>query len=168
MYINILYKYIKMTNLFKDPIIIDALFYLLLGLIRDFINLNMINKDILTQLKNNNYFKYIFLFIGIYFTNSYIQKKKIKDTLINSIKLFVMIILLLKNNFNILLLVIFMLIIHKLIDQYTKELDNQKNKNQKKIKDLNNINYYILHVNITLMVMGFVYNNYDKIKLKLN
>ena len=148
---------------FEDPKIIDALFFLILGIMGDFINSNIINNNIIFQIKNNYYFKYIFLFIIIYFTNSHIQNKNIKDTLVNSITLFIMVILLLKNNFKVIILVLILFTIHKLIDQYTKELD--KTKNQKKIKELNDINYTILHINILVMVMGFLYTNKNKLKL---
>ena len=79
----------------------------------------------------------------IYFTNTHIQNNTIKDTLVSSIVLFIMLILLIKNNFNIIILALVLFTIHKIIDQYTKELD--QNKNQKKIKELSYINYSILN-----------------------
>jgi hypothetical protein len=151
-----------MIKSFEDPKIIDALFFIILGILGEYITYNFAGENIVNKIKKNDYYKYSLLFIIIYFTNTHIQNKNIKDTFVNSIVLFIMLFLILKNNFRVIILIVVLFSLHKLISQYIKELDQNKKKEQ--IKELTNINYYILHIVMILIVLGFFYKNYYLIK----
>ena len=146
---------------FEDPKIIDSLFFLFLGTIGAYIGTTITSCKLKTLLQTNKYFRHIFFFIIIYFTNSYIQNGNIKDTLTNSLILYVMFILLMRNDYRVLISVILLLVIHKLIDQHIRELTNQNESNEKiqKYKDANKI---IIKLSILVMLLGFIYYMYKK------
>lgn len=151
-----------MIDSVKNYRVIDALFFLFLGSILpigESISSCRLNKKI----NNNPYFRHFIFFVIIYFTNSFIQDNTIKRTFINSLILYILYIVLMRNNYYIIILVIMMFSIHKLITQYLSELKTN-NDSKETIEKWKKFNDYMIKLGISTMILGFLYNIYDKHK----
>ena len=107
----------------------DTLFLLFLGTLGGFIGGGITSCEIQRIIRDNVLVKQFIFFIIIFTTNSFVQKNSdLLNTFIRSCLLFVVFILLMKNNYKSIILSIFLLFINKLLMQHIQFIQSDKNK----------------------------------------
>lgn len=151
-----------MINPLGDPRLIDSLFFLFLGS-SGTIGANISSCRLRRNLEKNPYLRHFIFFIIIYFTNSIIQDDTIKGSFTNTLLLYSMFIILMRNDYRVIILVVALLFLHKITTQYLVEL-NTNNESKDKIEKWEKNNKYIVHLGVAIMGVGFLYNIYNKSK----
>ena len=166
-----------MIDSVKNYRVIDALFFLFLGS-SGTIGANISSCRLRKNLEKNPYLRHFIFFIIIYFTNSIIQDNTIKDSFINTGVLYSMFIILMRNDYRVIIMVVSLLFIHKITTQYVlesiKTSDNVEGGfgeagmpllgRWNRIEYLEKFNKYLIHLGVTIMVLGFLYNMFNKHK----
>ena len=107
----------------------DTLFLLFLGTLGGFIGGGITSCEIQRIIRDNVLVKQFIFFIIIFTTNSFVQKNSdLLNTFIRSCLLFVVFILLMKNNYKSIILSILLLFINKLLMQHIQFIQSDKNK----------------------------------------
>ena len=151
-----------MLNPLGDPRLIDSLFFLFLGS-SGTIGANISSCRLKKKLETNPYLRHFLFFVIIYFTNSIIQDNAVKGSFINTFMLYSMFIVLMRNDYRVIVLVVALLFIHKIITQHMIDL-KKNNESKETIDKWETNNKYIIHAGVTIMVVGFLYNIYNKSK----
>lgn len=145
----------SVKSLIAQDKLFDTLFLLFLGTLGGFIGGGVTACQIQKLVRDNIYVKQFLFFIIIYFTNSFVQKSSsLWRTFSTSIILYIIFVMLMKNNYKSIMIVFGILFINKLLLQYKNQL-LKDTKNTPTIKMIDNIRYYLTLFAAVVMILGF-------------
>lgn len=142
-------------SLIAEDKLFDTLFLLFLGTLGGFIGGGITACQMQKLVRDNIYVKQLLFFIIIYFTNSFVQKSHdIWHTFSRSIMLYIIFVMLMKNNYKSIMIVFGILFINKILLQYKTQI-SKDTKNTHNVKVIDNIRYYLSLTAAVVMVLGF-------------
>lgn len=142
-------------SMLDEDNLFDTLFLLFLGTLGGFIGGGITACQMQKLVRDNIYVKQVLFFIIIYFTNSFVQKSHdIWHIFSRSIILYIIFVMLMKNNYKSIMIVFGILFINKLLLQYKSQL-LKDTKNNQTIKLVDNVRYYLTIIAAVVMVLGF-------------
>ena len=145
----------SIKSLLIEDKLFDTLFLLFLGTLGGFIGGGVTACQIQKLVRDNIYVKQFLFFIIIYFTNSFVQKSgNVWHIFSRSIILYIIFVMLMKNNYKSIMVVFGILFINKLLLQYKNQLSKDV-KTTQTIKLVDNIRYYLTMLAGVVMVLGF-------------
>ena len=142
-------------SMLDEEKLFDTLFLLFLGTLGGFIGGGITACQMQKLVRDNIYVKQVLFFIIIYFTNSFVQKSHdIWLIFSRSIILYIIFVMLMKNNYKSIMIVFGILFINKLLLQYKSQL-LKDTKNTQTINLVDNVRYYLTILAAVVMVLGF-------------
>ena len=141
----------------------DTLFLLFLGTIGGFVGGGITSCEIQRIIRDSVLIKQLIFFIIIFTTNSFVQKKSdILSTFVRSFILFVVFVLLMKNNYKSIIFSIILLFINKLLLQHIEYLKKNKKENTDKYDKISKV--LTITSGIVILVGFFEYMREKKLE----
>lgn len=158
-----------MIDILQEQKVFDTLFLLFLGTVGGFIGGGITSCQVQKIIRDSVYVKQLIFFIIIFFTNSFVQESTdTLATLKRTMVLYLIFIVLMKNNYKSVSIVVVILLINKIFSQSIDNLNVRKEKEPKnkeidiKIANIQKITKVLTVIAGIAMFYGFIHYYFKK------